>query len=905
MKLNPSSALVAPRIGADVISRARLNRHLAELSRRRLTIVRAPAGFGKSTMLRQWYEILAQRGEETAWLSVDRHAEDIVSMIISALSAGIAGFQDALSSRIVSGAFVTTDAELAAVVACLDGIEAQVFMLIDDAHLLTREDVRVLERFIERMPQNCHVVLATRKMPDLPIGRLRAYGELLEVDMNQLRFTVEEARQFLDDVGDLTEDDVRNLVERTEGWAAGLRLAGLTMSQGASGAKLIASFSGSKSVIADFFSEDVFGSQPQDVQSFLLQTCLLDRFSAELCDRVTGREDSREMILRVEASGLFLIRLDHDESWFRYHGLFAGFLSRRLGDLDASAAERIHVAASRWFYENGFIFEAVDHAERSGNKEFLGEVLEETCEELVYRGRLTQVAALGETLPRHLRNQYPRLLLQIAWMKIRGLKLGEARHAIDLAGERIEALEHQGHVEEEPGALKRMHMHREMMLAAALDDFQKADHLAAQLMKEVNDLNPYILCNLYGQSIRAEREQFKYVNFERFEARARTVLENSKHYKFAFVAQQAIIGMTLFYLGRNEEARRALDYGMSQAIDFAGEKSPLAALPALPTALIAYDSNDLNLAAELVEYYLPVVRVFGFSDEVLAGYLTASRVAAAQGDVAAAFRHLDEAKNVGLETGLPRIEIHAMAETVRLMLRTGHAERALELARRGGLPEDYRALAPTASATTSDEVLAMTWVRLAMNQGELQEALQLAQRWRQFGLRHGAVRHVMCWNLLVAQLLALGGDGRAAQRHLREALVAGAEGGCIRIFVDEGQRIQDLLSEGYENGPITKHPADLFAHTLLDAFLSRARGRLADAPAGLLEEEANIDGKMTGREIEILNCVASGLRNREIGDRLGLTEGSVKWYMQRIYDKVGTRRRSVAVERARQFGFLE
>lgn len=196
-------------------------------------------------------------------------------------------------------------------------------------------------------------------------------------------------------------------------------------------------------------------------------------------------------------------------------------------------------------------------------------------------------------------------------------------------------------------------------------------------------------------------------------------------------------------------------------------------------------------------------------------------------------------------------------------------------------------------------------MRLAMHQGDLAEALQLIRRWRQFCFHRNATRHLIGWNLLLAQALMMAGDGRAALRSLREALVAAAEGQNRRIFLDEGQRVHDLLAEAYGCGPMTKQPADMLAYELLNLFENRSRSRQLDSVDPNLDEDVGIDGKMTGREIEILTCVASGLRNKEIGDRLGLTEGSVKWYMQRIYDKVGTRRRSLAVERARQFGFLQ
>lgn len=895
-----------PRKGGGFVSRRRLARHTDDVLARRLSVVQAPAGFGKSTMLRQWRDLFAAGGHVAAWLQLDRHASDIVGLSIAALVEASAAFRQSVAPLLASrGEFVTTDAELAALVAAMQASDRHVLLLIDDVHLLGAGELRVLERMVDRLPPNAHIVLASRETLDLPLARLRAHGDLFEMSMNELRFTIDEARQLLAvrQQAHLNDNEVASLVERTEGWAAGLQLAGLALSTGTSGAKLVASFSGRKSVVADFFSEDVFGSQPRDIQEFLLTSCLLERFSAELCNAVTGRSDSREMLCRIEVSGLFLIRLDDENQWFRYHGLFADFLARRIADIDPAIVVRTHLTASRWFHENGYLIEALDHAVSAGDQEWLAKILESSCEELIYRGKLTFVVKLAEAIERRVRVTHPRIMMAVAWLRMRNLRLEEARSALEIARARIAALQEGGLDSEAAAALRLTFQHREMMLAAASDDFAGTEELANQLMREGDQLSPYIVCNAYGQTIRAQREQFKFQQFERYEARARSVLERSKH-KFAYVAQQAIVGITQFQLCRTDEAEQALRHGVGQAIDFAGEGSPLAALPALPLAVVHYERNELDQAQTLVDRYLPVARVFGFSDEVMCGYLVRAGLLSSRGDLPASLAALDEARSVGFDIGLDRIVQHADAEKIRLLLQHGNFERAFEVARTGRFLGDNRSYSPKLNATTTDELAAKVIVRLALGQGEVGDALSLIQRWRQFCIHRNATRHLLSWNLLLAQAQLIAGDGRVALRSLREALVAAAEGRNLRIFLSEGPRIYELLAKGYGSGLKTKHPVDMLAYELLGLFESRPRAPTVDDPKAIGDDSLGVDGKMTGREIEILACVASGLRNKEIGDRLGLTEGSVKWYMQRIYDKVGTRRRSLAVERARQFGFL-
>jgi len=239
-----------------------------------------------------------------------------------------------------------------------------------------------------------------------------------------------------------------------------------------------------------------------------------------------------------------------------------------------------------------------------------------------------------------------------------------------------------------------------------------------------------------------------------------------------------------------------------------------------------------------------------------------------------------------------------------LLIKSGAIERAQQYAHAHGIPENAAGIMPQIYSTSVDQAVATAWVRLAMTRSDHQGAVQACQRWRQFAMHRGAVRAQLHWHLLLAQASFMSGDARAAQRSLRDAIVIATDGGLMRPFIDEGNVIRELLQEAYAAGPLTKHKTEVFAHDLLSRFGAGSTA-LASHLSPDEDDDTYFDGKINGREIEILNFVAAGLRNREIGDRLGLTEGSVKWYMQQIYDKIGARRRSVAVDRARQLGLLE
>tara|TARA_R110002110_G_scaffold61833_2_gene173036 strand:- start:156 stop:2864 length:2709 start_codon:yes stop_codon:yes gene_type:complete len=897
-------AAVAPmRQISGLVGRHRLDAYLDQVLGHRLTLVQAPAGAGKSVLLWQWRNVLISREIPVAWLSLDRHSGNHLGQLMDSLSECAPTLAADLRRRLATvpeqeQSFRTSETELTALVETLVAHRNPICIMMDDAQFVPAGESVLFRRFVQRLPSNVCLVLSTRSRPDLPLARMRALGELFELNETHLRFTVAETAELLAQSGQsgLTAEDAAQLEKRTEGWATGLRLAVLSMSGQSEGARLIASFSGSKRVVSDFFSEDVVSVLPQDMQDFLLATCFLDRFSAGLCEYVTGQPDCASMINRVRSAGLFLVRLDDDGQWYRFQSLFAEFLCRRATALDPEAVARIHRRASLWCLADGKVTEALDYAERSGDMTLLAELLEQCCENVVYDGKLYHVADLAKLLGPALLNTCPAILLCVAWMEIRGLKFDLARKAIEQAESLIDARD-----EPEDAAIRDIVMHRKLMLAAAEDDFQLAESYAEKLLARKDRLHPYLVCNLYGQSIRAQRGRLRFESFERHEALARRALTDS-NYKFAFVAQQAIVGRTYFAQGRSVAAERALHFGLDQAVDFAGEGSALAALPALPYASLLYDRNELGKARVMLESHLPNSRLFCFADELLDGLTLAPRLKSVSGDLDGALEALDEAQSVACELGLPRLMEGVRAEKITILLRHYHADRALMLETDPHL--DTLSLKPVANSTVVDETRAVTRLRLDMASGKLDDATALAQRWRSFAQGRGGMRSFVRWSLLHAQLSVMQGDRRVAQRSLRDALVTACESRSIRPFLDEGVRIHDLLIDSYGTGPRTDQPVDVFAYEVLDLFKGSGRHRIADTDVEEDEEPA-IDGKMTARELEVLTLVAAGLRNREIGDRLGLTEGSVKWYMQRIYDKVGTRRRSLAVERARQFGFMQ
>ena len=872
----------------NLVSRPRLQARLDDAARVKLTLIQAPAGYGKSSVLSQWLRQLRAAQTRAGWLSIDAADQEPVGLltyVAAALSAAGLSFKSAVKRASGGDVYTKFEPLLAAIVNELEQSGESAFLFLDDVHLLPTASHTVLHRLIERSPLNVHFVFASRLIVEMPLARIRASGQLLELGVDDLRFTGEELQRFMSSGGQvaLGEPEYAVLEERTEGWIAGIKLARLALRQDVAPKELLASFTGSRRSVSDFFAEEVIGSLSAEVREFLLMTAVLERLSPDLCNAVTRQKHGRRMLSFIEQSGLFLLCLDDERNWYRYHHLFTEFLVRRLRETSPGAEAKLHLRASHWFWERGCHLEAIEHALNAAQPERAAELLELCCHDLTYSGKLQLVSRFAARIPEEILHRQPRTLLNLAWLLTRNLRFGETRALLDRVSRLLDQLEA---AEQMPAnelrGLRHLLSHREMMLAAAHDDATQVDEQCRRLIDAFpEDTHLYLAGTIYTQLLYAQREQYQLGELERLTAKAQGLLARST-YSFASIALQAGIGPSLFFAGRTDAAIRCLEQGLAEGIRFGGRYSALAALPALPLSEIVYEGNDLDRAEQLVQDALPYATELGFVDQLMPGYLTHARIRRARGDLPGALQALDQGIGIALERRLERLRLALVCERVKLMIQAGEVREAIQFAHAADIPQDPQGLLPRRPVTTADEWRALTWVRLALSETELQEAISVARQWRSFCATRGAVRSLVRWDLLIAQALLVRGDNLAARRALREAITHAAASRFVRSFIDEGPRIQTLLETFTQSSPA-------------------GRSRPQAAPGTPAE---GLYGKFSLKEREILSLVSSGMRNREVAQKLGMTEGSVKWYMQQVYDKIGTRRRLQAVERARRYGMI-
>jgi LuxR family maltose regulon positive regulatory protein len=895
-----------------LIERPRLQEKLDEAARASLTLILAPAGYGKSSLLAQWFAALKSSSRQAAWLSLeasDRDSVGLLCYLAAALSAGGLRFGPPIDQVFATEAYTAPEALITALVNCFRQAPEPVYLFLDDVHLLSPGPLNALCRLIDRSPSSVHFIVASRKIPDLHLARTRSRGQLLELCSEDLKFTPAECRTFIDSAGEyeLDDADLAALGARTEGWIAGIKLASLAL-RGQPGARaqpreILACFTGSRRSVSDFFLEEVFASQSADVRDFLLKTSVLERLCPELCNVLLGNGDSQGHLHLIEESGLFLSHLDDERHWFRYHHLFAEFLQRLLTDESPGADCELHLRASRWFWTQGSYVEAIEHALKGRDPERAAELLELRCQDMTYTGKLRLVSSFAQQIPDRILHRYPRVLLSIAWLLTRNLRFEETRKLLTTVDALLIELESAGQMPaDQQRGLRHLYAHRQMMLSAAQDDSPSVEAQCRHLIQGFpGDSHPFLDGTIYAQLLYAQREQYQLADLERLYATAQGLLAPSCS-SFAAIALQASVGPSLFFAGRTDAAIRALEQGLAEAIRFGGLNSSLAALPGLPLGELLYESNELDRARQLLDDTLPYATDLGFVDQLMAGFITQARLKRAAGDRPAAYCALDDAMAIAAERGLERLRLAVVAERVKFLLQDGHAAEAARYAHAAGIPGAPEAVLPKGRITTLHEFRATAWFRVAISEDRVSEALTVGKHWRAFCTARGAIRSLVRWDILCAQALFVSGDSRAAQRTFREAVGHAAVSRLVRSFVDEGPAVRTLIASTFEADLDELDSNGLFAAELLQAFEPGLGKPGARPPARGTSE--GLYGRLSVKEREILTLVSSGMRNREVARKLGMTEGSIKWYMQQVYDKIGTRRRLQAVERARQFGLI-
>jgi len=847
-----------------------------------VTLIQAPPGYGKTSLLSQWAE---SRAEDTvAWLTATA-AEDEPALLLETLAESLshAGIRIDPPKRHAAAGTRSRIVTPQLVNAILSHSQP-VILCIDDIHNITEKSAfDCLATLIEATGPQFRMVITSRQAPALLMGRLRAYGDLAELSADDLRFASNEVADFFSRNGpvDLSPEEVAVIEQRTEGWAVGLRLTSMVLGESKSRAEMLSSLTGDRRQLVSFFGEEIFARQPVQLQHFLLKTSILERYCAELCTAVSGESDAQALIEMCEAKGLFVMPLDQSRTWYRYHYLFSQFLQRKLSELHRDQVADLHRAASAWLQQAGLWLEAIGHALAAGDTQLAGEMLEARCDRLFGSDEQPIVVRLAMQLPAEARNRLPMVLLMVAWRLISSWRLEDAEDVLKSCKARVAELRELGGDSAKVDLLESYIQHRQLHIAIFKDELEEAERLAEKLLSREPPLMPYVKAAIYHDLLDARRGQLNLAQIDRIATLTRPLNEAAGS-ELGDIFDATRIGAAYITAGRFDDAQRILSKGMAAARHLSRHSDDLASVPAMQLAALLYERNDLAGARELIGRYLSHATGFGLVDQLVTGWVTQARILWLDDAPDRALQVLKDARVFGASRGLRRLQVEAEAAMIRMLLAGGQLNQALavnpELAGLSASQLLARQGRPTLRTAAETEA----WVRLSIGHGRARPALEVIRYWRRALAPTQATPLIVQWELLKARALFIDGQQAPAMRSLDTAIQRAETSKLVRTFLDEGGVIDTLL-EKMADTRLTSEPGwNRYASELLGEVRRSSANEGRDATSK--SDGSGLLGALSRRELEVLRIAAMRVSNREIGEALGLTEGSVKWYLQRVYD---------------------
>jgi len=901
-----ATKLYLPRPQADLIPRPRLAEALGEGMAGALIVVSAPAGFGKTALLADW---IRQEGKPAAWLSLDPADNDPARFWRHAVAAldrvrpGIGERAGSLLGPPAPGDFTGLVTALINELADQPG-DGEILLVLDDYHLIGSEPVHGSVAFLlEHRPPGLHLVLATRADPPLPLARLRAKGQLTELRAAELRFTSGEAAALLHQAtdADLPPAAVAALTKRTEGWAVGLHLAALSLRGHPDAAGFVAAFSGSHRYVLDYLTGEVLDQQPEQVRAFLLETSVLDRLSGELCDTVTGRTDSQEMLEAIERAGLFLMPLDQVRVWWRYHQLFADLLRARLQQERPGRLPGLHRAAAAWYEAHGLVDEAVHHALAGGDAVWAARLIERHFDALLRRG--ATVDRWMTALPEELLRSRPRLRLIQA---VGAVMAGRVDEAVQLLADADRVLETGDDEPIEPSvgraasrvtnvpasiALVRAELARRHGDAAVMGTFARqaracvsADEQALRLQV---DWDLAVADWLRGRLAEAE-------------AALTGLLAEQQAAGELYLAVRAACD-----LGQVRQARGHLGAALTayeQAVQIAteaGRPLPPAGMALLGMAEVHYEQDDLDAAARRAADGVALCRQLAYTQPLATGLAASAWICQARGDRTGALEAMAEAGRVAPGTGVAGPLNPVPAQRARLLLAHGDVAAAARWVDERGLSADDE---PNYAGEPGHLVLA----RLLLARHRPGEALALLERWHAAAVAAGWTGSIIRLQALLALAHAASGNQDRALESLAAALSLACPHGYVRVFADEGAPMATLaaqLAAAQRAGPGNAGGVPLGCVAQILA----ASGRSPVAPPARAGTPAGARGliePLTARELDVLRLLAAGKSNQRIAGELVITLDTVKKHVSHVLAKLGAANRAEAVTRAHKLALI-
>ncbi|MBL8480587.1 MAG: hypothetical protein JNJ60_00205 [Rhodocyclaceae bacterium] len=882
-----------PRQGRFQVARPALMERLRPGLARKLSVVVAPAGFGKTTLLADWRDELLRQDCAVAWLSLDRDDDDLPQFgayLLAALGLPPCGIGAPARELLARDPLTPVKTVISVLLNDITAARRKVVLMLDDFDRLQAPAVHeAVFRLLRYAPENFHLVIAGRAAPAIPLSYFLARDQLVRVDAPHLRFDRGEAQAFFAQAGVALEaQSLSALCEATEGWVAGLQLASLALGEGGEAARLAERLPKAKRSIDAYLTENVLASLDARIVDFLLRISILDRLAPALCAAVAGVADARAMLEWVDAHNLFLRPLDEEREWYRFHALFSEYLQKRLMQELPEAVQLLHQKASAWFAARNMWPEAVKHALAAGEDERAAAWVENCAMTLVDSSEVRTLLALVAKLPPAAVQGRIRLRLAHAWALAVSMRVVEAAAALKSIQAGVDA-----------GAFAPdADMQCELLaVSAAIAGFSDDSTRSLQLGQQTLALQPAE--GTWVQRLGETTHVFGLIYASEFDAVA-ALRERSQAWQvpapslYATVYRQCMFGLASCIEGKLHEAAQTFEQTLARAEAAVGRQSAAAVLPAGYLAAIYYEWNELPRAAALLEERSAIAVEACALGALARFFVTAARLAAQAGDYAEAHRILAQGEAIALERRWLRMLAPCMEQGIRLYLQENRVSEAQHKVQ--ALKAMMPAAAPALRSSFSE-----TWhacqsaqARLMIAHRDAAKAVPVLHNLRDELLAGGMHYHAARTAALLAVALEQAGRRDDALDVLAATLAYGQENGLIRCFADEGETMLRLLAALAQCGPALARVDAWYLDELLAA--ARAAGAPAPPPGRAAAAENFANAKLSAREVEILDYIARGLSNKEIARMLRVAPETVKWHLKNVYEKLNVSTRVQAVQ---------
>jgi LuxR family maltose regulon positive regulatory protein len=907
-----ASKLYFPPHRPDLVQRPHLFESLDAGLRGKLTLVSAPAGFGKTTVVSEW---LRDRGHPTAWLSLDKNDNDLSRFLIY-LIASLQRVYSAIGVDVQAALEESPSPQfeilLTRLISEIERLPDKSVIVLEDYHLIASKPVHDAINFlIEYLPPTIHLVITGRTDPPLPISRLRVQGEVNEVRASQLRFTKDEVAAFLNDLMgfDLSSDGIAALEARTEGWVASLKLAALSMQGRDDWPEFIAEFSGSHRYVIDYLVDEVLARQPEEVQTFLRRTSILERLCAPLCEHVAGGSKDLDIIDYLDRSNLFLIPLDDHKEWYRYHHLFADFLRQRLRESEPDRIPELHCRASQWYQNEGWVDEAIQHALAAGDSENAIRLVGQVAADLVVRRESNNLLKLMDQLPSDRCQNYPVLCIWHAWALLFLGQLEAVEPILQIA---------ETNQSKAPGVPIHGYVTTvRAYLANHQGDLLKSKNLTEQALEEISKATPAtsdrITLIFRGSAVIwlgvNHRELGNLEKAKQLFMEAAGINQKAGNFYAALASFEQLAKLAVFR-GQLHQALDLYRNGLKLAqnwMDKGGKAQGsliAAAGPQLGMGTVLYQLNDLACAEahiqrsaalfELGELWwrMHAYTMLAYLKQARGEFETSAELfskACAIEDTLIVRQSntsdLPSLTKLGILLSRVRPEMALLlTDASRRVERQGvHANDKVDFSSPDGYPR---------------ELIYSDLAGLLIAEDRAAEALPLLMRLLEAAItmeRHGDEIRYLALTALAQHAL---GNMQAALDSLRQALALAEPQGYVRLFVDEGFQMAELLRLA-----ISQNVAPDYANKLLAAFPETV---LSAVPIhkDLTANKQILVEPLSQREVEVLGLMAEGYKYKEIAERMVVSINTVRYHTRNLYGKLDVNNRVQAIGKAKELNIL-